>query len=229
MRPRLRGSLGVPTGDCQPQGTARPKAQAPSLGEAACAAGPRSPRCVTVCANVSVSDRMPSPVPCPSPVFRLCRSLCVSPSLSLPACVCLPAPVCLPASAPAPRRLGSPSLTLHLFLSLSLLTPGLPSLPLTPASRGWVLWLRSSRPPAISLGVGACECLCVCPCGCMSLVCSLRKVLCLEGGVGARGTPGGRRGGAEELWSTAFGAPVGFGHLAGAGQDGPSGPGLGGA
>ena len=131
--------------------------------------------------------------------------------------VCLS--VCL--SASASRRLGSVSLNLHLFLSLSLLTPGLPRVL-------WLWpWLPRLRRPAVSRGVGACECLCVCPCACMSLVRSLRKVLCLEGGVGARGASVGRRGGADELWFTALVAPGGFGHRAGAGQDGRSGPRLG--
>ena len=49
------------------------------------------------------------------------------------------------------------------------------------------------------------------PWDCMSLVRSLRKVLCLEGGVGARGASVGRRGGADELWFTALVAPGGFG------------------
>ena len=56
------------------------------------------------------------------------------------------------------------------------------------------LWLRSWPRPAVSLGVGACECLCVCPCACLWLVCSLRKVECLAGGVGARGGLGRAKG-----------------------------------
>ena len=168
---------------------------------------------------------MPSPVPCPSPVLRLSVSRSVSPSLclSLPVCACALVSVCLSVclSASASRRLGSVSLNLHLFLSLSLLTPGLPRVL-------WLWpWLPRLRRPAVSRGVGACECLCVCPCACMSLVRSLRKVLCLEGGVGARGASVGRRGGADELWFTALVAPGGFGHRAGAGQDGRSGPRLG--
>ena len=63
------------------------------------------------------------------------------------------------------------------------LTPGLPRVL-------WLWpWLPRLRRPAVSRGVGACECLCVCPCACMSLVRSLRKVLCLEGGVGATQPP----------------------------------------
>ena len=150
-----------------------------------------------------------------------CLPLSVSPSPCVPARSCLS--VCLSLSASASRRLGSVSLNLHLFLSLSLLTPGLPRVL-------WLWpWLPRLRRPAVSRGVGACECLCVCPCACTSLVCSLRKVLCLEGGVGARGASGGRRGGAGRTssWFTALVAPGGFGHRAGAGQDGRSGPRLG--
>ena len=66
------------------------------------------------------------------------------------------------------------------------------------------LWLRSWRREAVSLGVAAGECLCVCRCACLSLVCPLRKVVCLAGGLGARGRGLGRaRGGAEALRSTA--------------------------
>ena len=66
------------------------------------------------------------------------------------------------------------------------------------------LWLRSWRREAVSLGVAAGECLCVCRCACLSLVCSLRKVVCLAGGLGARGRGLRRaRGGAEALRSTA--------------------------
>ena len=50
-------------------------------------------------------------------------------------------------------------------------------------------------PAAVSLGVGACECLCVCPCACLWLVCSLRKVERLAGGVGAWGGLGWAMGG----------------------------------
>ena len=56
------------------------------------------------------------------------------------------------------------------------------------------LWLRSLRRPAVSLGVGACKCLCVCLCACLWLVCSLRKVECLTGGVGAKGGLGSAKG-----------------------------------
>ena len=56
------------------------------------------------------------------------------------------------------------------------------------------LWLRSLRRPAVSLGMGACECLCVCLCACLWLICSLRKVECLAGGVGAKGGLGSAKG-----------------------------------
>ena len=211
-------------GHCAQPGPAGPRLTPPPLGKLLLPQG-LSLRCATVCASVSISERMPSPVPCPSPVLRLSVSRSVSPCLclSLPVCACALVSVCLSVclSASASRRLGSVSLNLHLFLSLSLLTPGLPRVL-------WLWpWLPRLRRPAVSRGVGACECLCVCPCACMSLVRSLRKVLCLEGGVGARGASVGRRGGADELWFTALVAPGGFGHRAGAGQDGRSGPRLG--
>ena len=179
----------------RPAGARRPKADAPSLREAASAARPLSEVCHGLCQCVYLGA---DAIPCPLSVSRspsLCQSLGVSLSLSLPPRVCLRARVCLSVclSASASRRLGSVSLNLHLFLSLSLLTPGLPRVL-------WLWpWLPRWRRPAVSRGVGACECLCVCPCACMSFVCSLRKVLCLEGGVGARGASGGRRGGADEL------------------------------
>lgn len=211
----------------RPAGARRPKADAPSLREAASAARPLSEVCHGLCQCVYLGA---DAIPCPLSVSRspsLCQSLGVSLSLSLPPRVCLRARVCLSVclslSASASRRLGSVSLNLHLFLSLSLLTPGLPRVL-------WLWpWLPRLRRPAVSRGVGACECLCVCPCACTSLVCSLRKVLCLEGGVGARGASGGRRGGAGRTssWFTALVAPGGFGHRAGAGQDGRSGPRLG--
>ena len=108
-----------------------------------------------------------SPVRLPLSVslsVALCLPLSGSPSLGVPARSCLS--VCLHLHLHLPsRRLGSLSLNLHLFPSLSLLTPGLPSLPLAPASHGWVLWLwpwlTSLRRPAVSLGVGARECVCV--------------------------------------------------------------------
>ena len=181
------------------------------------------PRSVPVCRSRSGCHPL-SPVLLPfsgSLSVALCLPLSVSPSPCVPARSCLSVCLSVCLSASASRRLGSVSLNLHLFLSLSLLTPGLPRVL-------WLWpWLPRLRRPAVSRGVGACECLCVCPCACMSLVRSLRKVLCLEGGVGARGASVGRRGGADELWFTALVAPGGFGHRAGAGQDGRSGPRLG--
>lgn len=207
----------------RPAGARRPTADAPSLREAASSARPLSEVCHGLCQCVDLgADAIPCPLSFLLPFsgslsVALCLPVSVSPSPCVPARSCLS--VCL--SASASRRLGSVSLNLHLFLSLSLLTPGLPRVL-------WLWpWLPRLRRPAVSRGVGACECLCVCPCACMSLVRSLRKVLCLEGGVGARGASVGRRGGADELWFTALVAPGGFGHRAGAGQDGRSGPRLG--
>lgn len=148
-------------------GLARPKAHAPSLAH-----GPLSAVCDGLCQSVRLGW---DAIPCALSVSRFpsrCRSvaLCLrlsgSPSLGVPARSCLSVCVHLHLHLHLPsRRLGSLSLNLHLFASLSLLTPGLPSLPLAPASHGWVLWLwpwlTSLRRPAVSLGVGACECVCV--------------------------------------------------------------------
>ena len=41
-------------------------------------------------------------------------------------------------------------------------------------------------------GVG--ECVCVCLCACLGLICSLRKVECLAGGVGEKGGLGSVKG-----------------------------------
>ena len=141
MRPRLQGSLGVPTGDRQPQGTAssqaRPKADAPSLGEAASSAWPSSEvrhgLCQCVCLR---SDAILSPLSV-SCLLSLCRSLCVSLCLCLRVCVCVcahaHASVCLSICISLSQS-WSLSLNFHLFLPLSLLTPGGPSVPLAPAS-----------------------------------------------------------------------------------------------
>ena len=169
MRPRLRSSLGVPTGDCQPQGTASsrgspgPRLTPPPLGKLLLAHG-RSLRCVTVCASVSVSDRMPSSLPCLSPIFRLSVSRSVSPSL----CLCLPVPVCFRACARPRARLSvclsvrislpsssSLSLNLRLFLPLSLLTPCRPSVPLAPPLTG-VMALAEELAPAGCLPLRGC-------------------------------------------------------------------------
>ena len=74
------------------------------------------------------------------------------------------------------------------------------------------LWLRSSRRPAVSHGVGACECVC------LSVCLPVVRLLSQEGRVlgGRRGDKGGasvgQRGGAEALRSTAPPwLPVGLG------------------
>ena len=77
----------------------------------------------------------------------------------------------------------------------------------------------SLRRPAVS-------CLCVCPCACLSLICSLRKVECLAGFVGARGASVGRRGRAEEYrWTVPPWLPVGLGTGQMMGRMGAQGPG----
>ena len=141
MGPWRRGSLGVSTGERQPQGTAfsrpagpGPRLTPPPLGKLLLPRG-LPLRCVTVCASVSVSDPMPSSLPCLSPVCRLS----VTRPLSLCPCVC----VCVCVRARARARLSvcsslslssSLSRNLHLFLPLSLPTAGRPPFPLAPAS-----------------------------------------------------------------------------------------------
>ena len=94
-------------------------------------------RCVTGCASVSVSDPMPSSLPCLSPVCCLSVARSVSPSVSASVCVCVcahaHASVCLSICISLSQS-WSLSLNFHLFLPLSLLTPGSPSVPLAPAS-----------------------------------------------------------------------------------------------
>ena len=189
MRPRLQGSLGVPTGDRQPQGTAssqaRPKADAPSLGEAASSVWPSSEvrhgLCQCVCLR---SDAILSPL---SPVCCLSVTCSVSPSVSGSVCVC----VCARARARV-------CLSVYLYLPLTVLESisELSSLSasVSPDTRrpvrssgpglSQVLWLWLMR-----LRRRAVDCLCVCPCACLSLVCSRRKVVCLSGGVGERWGP----------------------------------------
>lgn len=191
MRPRLQGSLGVPTGDRQPQGTAssraRPKADAPSLGEAASSVWPSSEvrhgLCQCVCLR---SDAILSPLSV-SCLLSLCHSLCVSLCLWLRVCVC----VCV-------RTRARVCLSVYLYLPLIVLESisELSSLSasVSPDTRrpvrssgpglSQVLWLWLMR-----LRRQAVNCLCVCPCACLSLVCSRRKVVCLSGGVGERWGP----------------------------------------
>ena len=140
-------------------------------------------RCVTGCASVSVSDPMPSSLPCLLFAVSLSLALCLP--LSLPSCVC----VCV-----CPRT----RLSVYLYLPLTVLESisELPSLSasVSPDTRrpvrssgpglSQVLWLWLMR-----LRRRAVDCLCVCPCACLSLVCSRRKVVCLSGGVGERWGP----------------------------------------
>ena len=140
-------------------------------------------RCVTGCASVSVSDPMPSSLPCLLFAVSLSLALCLP--LSLPSCVC----VCV-----CPRT----RLSVYLYLPLTVLESisELSSLSasVSPDTRrpvrssgpglSQVLWLWLMR-----LRRRAVDCLCVCPCACLSLVCSRRKVVCLSGGVGERWGP----------------------------------------
>ena len=96
-------------------------------------------RCVTGCASVSVSDPMPSSLPCLLFAVSLSLALCLP--LSLAPCVCVCVCVCTHAHASVCLSIcfslsqsWSLSLNFHLFLPLSLLTPGGPSVPLAPAS-----------------------------------------------------------------------------------------------
>ena len=148
-------------------------------------------RCVTGCASVSVSDPMPSSLPCLSPVCCLSVARSVSPSVSASVCVC----VCVCVCARARARI---CLSVYLYLPLTVLESisELPSLSasVSPDTRrpvrssgpglSQVLWLWLMR-----LRRQAVNCLCVCPCACLSLVCSRRKVVCLSGGVGERWGP----------------------------------------
>lgn len=140
-------------------------------------------RCVTGCASVSVSDPMPSSLPCLLFAVSLSLALCLP--LSLPSCVC----VCV-----CPRT----RLSVYLYLPLTVLESisELSSLSasVSPDTRrpvrssgpglSQVLWLWLTR-----LRRRAVDRLCVCPCACLSLVCSRRKVVCLSGGVGERWGP----------------------------------------
>ena len=167
---------------------AGPKADSPSLEEAASSAWPLSEVCQD-CASVSVSDRMPCSLPCPSPVFCLSVALCfclsICASLCEYACTCVHADmsVCLHLPLAVFESVSEPS-------SLSASASPVPSSgPGLSQVLGLWLWLMNLPRPAASPGVGECECLCVCPCACPSLICSLGKVLYLAGGVG----PGGPR------------------------------------
>ena len=142
-------------------------------------------RCVTGCASVSVSDPMPSSLPCLLFAVSLSLALCLP--LSLAPCVC----VCVHARARV-------CLSVYLYLPLKVLESisELSSLSasVSPDTRrpvrssgpglSQVLWLWLTR-----LRRRAVDCLCVCPCACLSLVCSRRKVVCLSGGVGSKGGP----------------------------------------
>ena len=148
-------------------------------------------RCVTGCASVSVSDPMPSSLPCLSPVCCLSVARSVSPSVSASVCVCVCVCVCVRARA----RI---CLSVYLYLPLTVLESisELSSLSasVSPDTRrpvrssgpglSQVLWLWLTR-----LRRRAVDRLCVCPCACLSLVCSRRKVVCLSGGVGERWGP----------------------------------------
>ena len=71
--------------------------------------------------------------------------------------------------------------------------------------------------------MGACECLCVCLCACLWLVCSLRKVECLAGGVGPKGGLGSAKGrDCRAPVDRASMAPGVFEHQSGTGQNGHS-------
>ena len=112
---------------------AQPKADAPPLGKLLLPHS-LSLRYVMVGASVSVSDRMPFSLPCLSRVFRLSVALCLPLSVCASVCVCLCALCVLAHVSVSPSPSLSLSLNLRLFLALCFLIPGLPSLPLPPAS-----------------------------------------------------------------------------------------------
>ena len=161
-----------------------PKLTPPPLGKLLLPCG-LPLRCVTGCASVSVSDPMPSSLPCLLFAVSLSLALCLP--LSLPPCVC----VCVRARARV-------CLSVYLYLPLTVLESisELSSLSasVSPDTRrpvrssgpglSQVLWLWLTR-----LRRRAVDRLCVCPCACLSLVCSRRKVVCLSGGVGERWGP----------------------------------------
>ena len=165
-----------------------PKPTPPPLGKLLLPCG-LPLRCVTGCASVSVSDPMPSSLPCLSPVCCLSVARSVSPSVSASVCVCVC--VCVRARARV-------CLSVYLYLPLTVLESisELSSLSasVSPDTRrpvrssgpglSQVLWLWLMR-----LRWRAVDCLGVCPCACLSLVCSRRKVVCLSGGVGERWGP----------------------------------------
>ena len=85
--------------------------------------------------SVSVSDQMPSSVPCLSHVIRLSVALCLPLTIYASLCVCGSVCMCVCAQVSVSHSPSlSLSLNLHLFLALCLLTQGLPSLPLAQAS-----------------------------------------------------------------------------------------------
>ena len=157
--------MGSPRANASPRAPrparAQPKADAPSLGEAASSAGPpsvvRHGLCQYVCLR---SDAIFSPLS----LFAASVSRSVSPSL----CLCLPVPVCFRACARPRARLSvclsvrislpsssSLSLNLRLFLPLSLLTPCRPSVPLAPPLTG-VMALAEELAPAGCLPLRGC-------------------------------------------------------------------------
>lgn len=113
---------------------AQPKADAPPLGKLLIPHS-LSLRYVMVGASVSVSGRMPFSLPCLSRVFHLSVALCLPLSLCASVCVCVCVQLCVLAHVSVSSSPSlSLSLNLRLFLALCFLIPGLPSLPLPPAS-----------------------------------------------------------------------------------------------
>ena len=166
---------------------AGPKADSPSLEEAASSAWPLSEMCQDLRQCVCLgSDAMLSPVSVSSFLsVALCFCLSICASLCEYACTCVHADmsVCLHLPLAVFESACEPS-------SLSASASPVPSSgPGLSQVLGLWLWLMNLPRPAASPGVGECECLCVCPCACPSLICSLGKVLYLAGGVG----PGGPR------------------------------------
>ena len=168
---------------------------------------------------------MPSSLPCL--LFAVSLSLVLCLLLSLPPCVCVCVCVCVCGHVRTRVCLYLPLSVLESVSELSSLSASVSPdtrRPIRSSGPGlsqvlW-LWLTSLRRRAV-------DCLCVCPCACLSLVCSLRKVVCLAGGVGERwGGSVGRRGGSEVLgWTALPWLPVGLGTGQVLGRMGAQGPG----
>ena len=184
MGPWRRGSLGVSTGERQPQGTAfsrpagpGPRLTPPPLGKLLLPRG-LPLRCVTVCASVSVSDLRPSSLPFLSPICHLS----VTRPLSLCPCVCVCVCVCARACVRERVCLSvAPSRCLPVFISFCL------CLSRQPAARPFI-WPRPlTGAMALAEELAPAGCLpsrgCVRVSGRLSVCLPVARLLSLEGRV----------------------------------------------